>query len=611
MDLSFLSPFAFRLLYALPLLIVPYLLRQRGRRVVVPALFLYQGLPSSARRRLWGRLRLTPLFFLQLLILLLLVIAAAQPFIQQQGSKVALVLDTSASMQARAPGGEGSLFAVAKKQAARALETIPSVDTVSLFTNTPLPAPASAPEDDRARLHALLSQLEVTDAPDPSDEVLSAFFTQLLGERGFQRIVFFTDRPLAESLNTDALIVVTLGGPQPNLGITTFRLYRSPFSPDEVDATVVVAGSSSLTGWAASIEDVDTGKQLQSHAFSKGESPTFSFPHLPVATTYRARLSVEDALTVDNEAYAVLPSLTNVPVLLVTPSPDAARSLGGIPNLKLERVSPQDYTPARAAQFPFVLFHLTAPDALPPTNAAFILPPEDNALFPLGKAATRVQVTQWATAHPLTSYVTFSLLSPPYAQALLPVSWCKPVISATVGPLVLAGERDGKRYAAFGFDLLPYLGKKNLPTSILTLNLLGWLADQAGQPPSLKTGTFLALSGESASVRLPNGATLIPVGGAVSLKKQGVYTVCENGGERRIAVNLTNAEESRLGRPLLLASLTPPAPVALETTGQPLWPWLLLAALLLLGLEWWFSARGARTPRPGSAGVSPAYSFPN
>jgi len=81
----------------------------------------------------------------------------------------------------------------------------------------------------------------------------------------------------------------------------------------------------------------------------------------------------------------------------------------------------------------------------------------------------------------------------------------------------------------------------------------------------------------------------------VSLRKQGVYTISENGVERRIAVNLANAEESRLGRPLRLTSIAPPAPVAPETTGQPLWPWLLMAALLLLGLEWWFSTRSGET----------------
>jgi len=595
MDFSFLSPFAFRLLYTLPLLLVPYLLRERGRRTVVPALFLYQGLPSSARRRLWGRLQLRPLFLLQLLILLLLVVAAAQPFIQRQGGKVALVLDTSASMQARAPTGGGSLFDAAKRQAAKALETIPGVDTISFFISAPLPAPASAPSDDRAHIQHDLARVEASDAPDPSDEVLSAFFAQLLGERGFQRVFFFTDRPLAEPVGTDALTVVTLGGPQPNLGISAFRLYRSPFFPDQVDATVVVEGADRMAGGSVGIEEAETGKMLLSHTFTKGDSLTFSFPHLPLATTYRARLFVEDGLAVDNEAYAVLPALTNVPVLLVTPSPDVAKSLGQIPNLKLERIPPQDYDPAKAARFPLVLFHLTAPDTLPPTNAAFILPPEGNALFPLGKATSQLQVTQWATAHPLTAYVTFSLLSPPYAQAFLPVSWCKPVLSATVGPLVLAGERDGRRYAAVGFDLLPYLGKKNLPASILTLNLLGWLEGQAGQPPSLKTGTSLSLQGEAARVRLPTGDTLLPVGSEVPLTKQGVYTISENGSERRVAVNLTNAEESRLGRPLRLTPLTPPAPLTPETTGQPLWPWLLVAALLLLGLEWWCAVRSGET----------------
>jgi hypothetical protein len=431
----------------------------------------------------------------------------------------------------------------------------------------------------------------VTDAPDPSDEVLSAFFAQLLGERGFQRVFFFTDRPLATPGGTDALTVVTLGGPQPNAGITAFRLYRSPFFPDQVDATVVVSATGRLGGGSVSIENTETGKALQSQSFTKGDPLTFSFPRLPLATTYRARLFVEDGLAVDNEAYAVLPALTAVPVLLVSPSADAAKSLAQIPNLKPERVSPQDYNPAKAAQFPLVLFHLTAPETLPPTNAAFILPPDGNALFPLGKAATRPSVTQWTAAHPLTSYVTFSLLSPAYAQAFRPVSWCKPVITATVGPLLLAGERDGRRYVAVGFDLLPYLGKQNLPTSILTLNLLGWLADQAGQPPSLKTGATLTLTGESAGVRLPGGDMLTPGGNTIPLRKQGVYTISENGVERRVAVNLTNIEESRLGRPLRLAPIAPPAPVAPETTGQPLWPWLLMAALFLLGLEWAIARR--------------------
>jgi hypothetical protein len=531
------------------------------------------------------------MFFLQLLILLLLIFAAARPFLSRPGEKVALVLDTSASMQARAPNGEGTLFDAARNQATLALDTIPDADTIHLFTITPLPAPVSAPADTRTQIRQELAQTTVTDAPDSSDEVLSAFFSQLLEEQGFQRVFFFTDRPLATPTGTDALTVVTLGGPQPNLGISAFRLHRSPFFPDQVDATVVVEGANQLSGWSVGIEDQDTGKVLQSQSFTTGESPTFSFSRLPLATTYRARLFVEDGLAVDNEAYAILPTLTAVPVLLVSPSPDAARSLRQIPNLTMESVSPQDYSLTRAAGFPLVLFHLTAPESLPPTNAAFILPPDGNPLFPLGKATSRPAVTHWVTAHPLTRYVTFSLLSPAYAQAFSSVSWCTAVISGTVGPLVLAGENEGRRYVAVGFDLLPYLGKQNLPTSILTLNILGWLADQAGQPPGLKTGVLLPIAGESTTVQLPSGATVSPQSGTIPLNKQGIYTINETGSERRIAVNLTNAEESHLGRSLFLAALPAPLPLAPETTGQPLWPWLLMAALLLLGAEWWLVER--------------------
>lgn len=598
MDVAFLSPLAFRLLYALPLLIVPYLLRERARRLVVPALFLYQGLSSSARRRLWGRLRLTRLFFLQLLILLLLVSAAAQPFVQRPGGKVALVLDTSASMQARTPSGGDRIFDVAKRQAVEVLDTIPGTDTIHLFTTVPFPAPVSAPEDTRRQIQQHLARIEVTDAPDASDEVVAAFFSQLLDEQGFQRIFFFTDRPLAEPLHGEALTVVTLAGAQANMGISAFRLYRSPFVPDEVDATVVVTGQDGKAG-RIEIEDVTAGKSLASQLFTS-TTTTLSFPRLPLVTTYRARLRVEDGLAVDNEAYAILPALSTVSILVVSPTPAVLNSLRRIPNLRLETVTPREYSPDAAARFPIVLFHLTAPEVLPQTNAAFILPPEGNALFPLGATATRPRVTQWTTAHPLTSYLTFSLLTPVYAQAFQPVAWCKPVISATVGPLVLAGERQGRRYAAIGFDLFPYLGKQNLPVSILTLNLLGWLADPTGQPPSLKTGALLTLQG---SVRTPSGETIVPAGGGVPLLKQGVYTVNENGVERQIAVNLTNAEESHLGRPLRLAPLATPAAPVRETNGRPLWPWLVLLALVLLGVERWAATRSQEPGRAAQPAV--------
>jgi hypothetical protein len=103
--MEFLNPAALYGLYALPLLLVPYLIRRKPRRVVFSSLLLFieqQG--SQATAKPWGRLRLPLLFFLQLLLLLLLILALAEPVFSVRLSNIAIVMDNSASMQAQEDG---------------------------------------------------------------------------------------------------------------------------------------------------------------------------------------------------------------------------------------------------------------------------------------------------------------------------------------------------------------------------------------------------------------------------------------------------------------------------------------------------------------------------
>ncbi len=651
MPFSFLSPAAFSLLLALPLLLVPYLLRQRHQRRVVPALFLYQDISSPVRRRLWGRVRLSPLFLLQLLILLLLVAIAARPVLRYDtAEEIALVLDTSASMQARDPSGQSSVFEAAKEKIQQELANIPAERPISIFTTNPLgavpkdlldPLAGSADTGESitagSDMQAVWDRIRVSNAPDPSDATLSAFFARLLRNHDFERVLFVTDRPVTpppdEQPSHPALRTVTLDSAQPNTGISTFRLYRSPFFPDEIHATVGIHAAqdalSQLDIGQIVIEDGQTKQRFAAQQL-RSAPQTVSFSQLPLATSYRARILFDeqeegngasrgDGLGIDNEAYAVLPPLEEIAVLLVTPTPEVGDSLGQIPNIKLTLMTPQDYDPATvtpASAFRCILFHLTAPEALPPTPAAFFLPPDDNPLFSLGQSAQQPALTHWTHGHPLTSYVTFPLLTPAYAQALQPSGWNTPIIESTVGPLLLAGERVGRRYVVTGFDLLPYLGRRNLPASILTLNILGWLSDEASQSAPYQTGVVLSpqpagTTNSPLHVRFPHDTHFQPVERALSLDRQGVYTFRENGRERLVAVNLLSREETDLGRPL---SLNPPvsplsggnirgAPVgqphvpqsqtgrASRTHEQPVWPWLLLAVLVLCSLEWWWVAR--------------------
>src|SRR3972149_2865159 len=113
--MEFLNPSALYGLLALPLLLIPYLIRRNPRRIFFSSLLLLTEYDAGARRRPWGRLRLPPAFVLQLLLLMLLVLALAEPVLSVRPTHIAIVLDNSASMQTPEDGRTRS--ALAQEQA--------------------------------------------------------------------------------------------------------------------------------------------------------------------------------------------------------------------------------------------------------------------------------------------------------------------------------------------------------------------------------------------------------------------------------------------------------------------------------------------------------------
>src|SRR4051794_15836321 len=102
--MEFLNPLALYGFFVLPLLLVPYLIRRKPPRIVFSSLVLFTEHGMQARARPWGRLRLPPIFFLQLLLLIVLILALGEPVFSVRASNIAIVIDNSASMQARDDG---------------------------------------------------------------------------------------------------------------------------------------------------------------------------------------------------------------------------------------------------------------------------------------------------------------------------------------------------------------------------------------------------------------------------------------------------------------------------------------------------------------------------
>jgi len=235
------------------------------------------------------------------------------------------------------------------------------------------------------------------------------------------------------------------------------------------------------------------------------------------------------------------------------------------------------------------IFHLASPRALPRNNTLFILPPEENPVVSVGAPQAGARVSGWSETHPLTRYVNVSMLHPPYTRPLESRVPAHSILEGPSGSLALVFERDGFRYAVLGFDPLPFLGHQNLPMSIFTLNVLGWLGDGM-TAVNQSTGEPLRLASELRRETLTPARNDDAPAGRTSQEApvlfQGVYERFRNGKRELVAVNFDGPTES---------DLLNPTPVTLEEmTTQVgavkgtwlLWPYVIMICLFLLTLEW-------------------------
>jgi hypothetical protein len=222
--------------------------------------------------------------------------------------------------------------------------------------------------------------------------------------------------------------------------------------------------------------------------------------------------------------------------------------------------SPEDFSPADASAADVVIYEYTVPKELPGTNALLVMPPAD-PVFKFGvKTATHVGVTSWQARDPLTDGVNFRLLNFGQAEYFEGHSWMRQVVAGDDGGLLLAGERQGHRYIASGFNPFPYLGKKNLPMSILALNVLSHLAGLGSDAAGFRTGEPWLVPAGIEKIVLPSGNSIAVKPGTPFAEgsAQGIYQLVGAGGEKRSrAVNLANLGESNLDNPAAVSLQQP------------------------------------------------------
>lgn len=605
--MTLLAPALLGFLALIPVIIVIYLIRAQRRREPVSSVLLWRDMVRDLEMRTrFRRPPLTLLLLVQLVIVLVGALALARPFwetVSPPARQLVLVVDVSASMNAT--DVQPSRLAEAKARAREALTGIGPDTEIAVIRAGPRATLEVTTRD--ARVAA--SAIEAIQPADGRGDLRTAWL--LAGSVAAARpdrpatTVLFTDGAFAGPLPSipSAVTVVVIGSGSENQAIVQLGVRRTLSGAARAAAFVRVANFASrpVERTVRVFGDgLPVGEQL---ARLGARGTTDLVFDLPIGTRVVAvQLAGGDLLAVDDRAEAVVAQPGEYEALLVSTAPEAMqRALRAMPQLTVRERAPEQYRdPGNAA---LVVFEGFLPPTLPPTPVLIVNPPVGSWL-----ASARVGRPSFAVSvDPESALVAGVDLGAAefarVAQLSVP-SWAAPVVTGLDGPLILEGERDGRRVVVFGFDP----GASNLPKLVafpaLVANAVEWML--AGPDGATTAGATVRLpSGLQGDLVGPDGRRqpAAPLALTSATERAGLYQVRRLGTDplTLFAVNVADERESDIA-PRQPAVGEPFPPFALpaigspgETSGVDFWPVLVAGVLVLLIVEWLVYTRRGST----------------
>lgn len=619
------------LLGFIPALVLLYFLKLKRRDVPVSSTMLWRrSLEDLHVNSPFQRLRRSILFFLQLAILLLLIAAVWRPRWQTEaagGREILVLIDTSASMNAREP--EGRRLDLARGEARKIVESMEPRDRMMLLAFADRPSTVQPFTSDQPLLRSRIDSIAATSLPTDLARALATAHSlahslerpeiYLIGDGCYgdvsalpAEVKLLSFKYVARATRLDNLAITeadvrrTFGG-EPRTEV--FVLVENG-SQEEARVTVSLYRESLLID---ARELAVPAREERSALFDVTEQP----PGM-----YRAEIGAGDALADDDRAFLDVAALREIEVLVAgRGNPWLDRALASIPNATIARLAPGDFAPgALDARLevgtPVLVFDRWVPEEVPPAPAVFIgcLPPQREG-EPAGGAAEPIRVERpiildWSRSHPVNRFITYANIHIAKSYVFPPGPAYRSLVETDKGSVIGVLERsapDGGSIPAIcvGFDLLESnwpLGHFSFP--IFFSSAVAYLgASPEAARSRWRTGEALVhrlRGGEARAGRLefvtPSGrrrpATLERGGNAVlgEVSEAGIYEIQQDGQPlRRFGVSLLSSAESRLepAASIDFGEFSVAARGGLETRPRDLWTWLALAALAVLLGEWY------------------------
>jgi len=579
--MTFANPMAFALLALAGPIILLYMLRQRRRPVQVATLQFWDDILSE-RRSAFARtnLRRWLSLLLQLLFLLLVTLAAAQPVFSTGGlgaQRVVILLDTSVSMLVEEEGG--TRWDEAVRHARGTIASIAMADTAALVAVGREPYVAASFTNSRRQLRGALDALSPTHGRADFESAF-ALVSALPEDPRPTTVVVISDGafdPIAAALPEWAhLAFLPVGERTDNAGITAFSARLLPGSTEDFeifleavnhgDETVVAPFDIQVDGRL-----VDAGELV----LPPGEPVTRTARHLTrTGGVVTATLEADDALAIDNRAYALLPPIEPVRVLLVRGEHGFVQNALATDSLvALTVTTPEDYPLAvTSTRHEVVVFDGEAPGPAPDRHALYIgaVPPgaaPAGVILEVDGTVDAPFVTEWDRAHPVTRGLSLGNVTVDRAMRFAAHEGYETLVESLDGPLVLYRRDEAAATLIIGFSALASDLPLRAAFPMLISNAVRHLTrptQESYTPPdaagTLTTRAMLAARlAPSQAARLPldtpwqvwtpgaRAETAVPLGDgdALPLDTTGIYGVLPPGGERPIPVAAVNLSDPR------------------------------------------------------------------
>jgi hypothetical protein len=512
-----LSTAAWIALAGIPLgIIALYFLKLRRRPVQVPSTLLWRrSMEDLHVNSLFQRLRKNLLLFLQLLVILLAMLALAGPRIKgtvAQGQRFVVAIDISASMSAT--DVSPNRLANAKVEAKKIVDAMEADDSMMVIAFSDRARVISSYTSNRSLLRQRIDAIDGTQgttslrdalqvasglANPASDKAARDLPQGVIATQQVSPILkIFTDGGFAdvEGFSIGNLIpeVVVIGRPPPpldvaadptkqvkkkdpsnNVAVLALQIGRNDEKPDEYQ----VFGR--VRNYRA--KPVKTEAKLLRHAVTKpgGKGVLIDAVALNIdaqseqafkfdlrdtgAAELEVQINVDDALPIDDRAYAVFGNPRKAQVLLVTAGnrylTDTLQTVTATQLADIETVSPDEFKDAEtrrkvaAGRFDLLIFDHVQPEAPPEANTLYFGTMPPGKVYEKSRTIDAPVVLDWDQAHPLMQYIRdLALVRIAKATVVEPPAGASVLIEGNRGPLAFMVGRGGFVDTVVGFSLL-------------------------------------------------------------------------------------------------------------------------------------------------------------